>query len=141
MLMPRRTDALPTIRRLPWGGSSTTVVVNDRPVTVEWSRAAAKGLADRGRPLFLELELLFSCLVKKSVHVHDTAPAGTLVTVTDDLLLCFRPVTATACTMELADRLGRQPVTPIDTPAARKLGPRLVRLDRAHGEWRAEFWV
>lgn len=117
---------------------SAVVSVNGKPVTVEWTRAAQRALEQRSRPLVLELELYFSCLVKKFVHVHDEVERPT-VAVTDKLQLFFRPVTSTACTMELADRLGRQPEIELDTATARKLAPRHVRLDHAGGAWRASF--
>jgi hypothetical protein len=41
--------------------------------------------------------------------------------------------------MDLADRLGRQPETEIDTSAVRKLAPRQVSLDFARGQWLAAF--
>lgn len=150
MLMPlpkadTTARALPAVRSLRFGRSQATVKINGRAVTMEWSRAAARGLDALRQPLLLELELLFSCLVKKSVHVRDAADApsigGSVVAVTDRLQLCFRPVTAVACTMDEAERHGRQPVTPVDTPVARQLAPRRVWLDRAHGRWRADYWL
>ncbi|UCH17832.1 MAG: hypothetical protein JSW36_01960 [Burkholderiales bacterium] len=123
------------------GQSTTTVTVNGKPVTVECTAAAARKLAERSRPLVVELELYFSCLVKKFVHFHDEAPPRATVRVADNLHLYFRVVTSTACTMELAERLGRQPETELDTVAARKLAPRRVRLDVVKGAWQAEFWM
>lgn len=43
---------------------NNTVEINGRQVLVEWSKAAARELAQRGQPLVVELELYFSCLVK-----------------------------------------------------------------------------
>jgi hypothetical protein len=123
------------------GASTTTVTVNGKPVTVECTAAAARKLAERSRPLVVELELYFSCLVKKFVHFHDEVPPRATVRVADNLQLYFRVVTSTACTMELAQRLGRQPETELDTVAARKLAPRRVRLDVANGAWQGEFWM
>ncbi len=93
------------------------------------------------RPLVLELELYFSCLVKKFVHFHDEVPARDTVSVTDKLQVCFRAVTSTACTMDVAERLGRQPEVEIATETAHRLAPKRVRLDRTGGKWRAEFWM
>jgi hypothetical protein len=138
--MPRLAAARPGVERHADGRSSAVVTINGRAVAVEWSRAAAQALAERSGPLFVELELLFSCLVRKSVHFHDAPPDGEAVAVTETLRLGFRPVTAEACKMELAERLGRQPVTAIDTPAARRLAPRRVWIDHAHGAWCGEFW-
>lgn len=120
---------------------STTVSINGKPVLVEWTPSAARALAVRECPLVLELELYFSCLVKKFVHFHDDAPGRTPVGVNDKLQLYFRAVTSTACTIETAERLGRQPEAEIDTVVARKLAPKRVRLDHGAGKWQAEFWM
>ncbi len=120
---------------------SNTVQINGRPVTVEWTQAAAHELVQRAQPLVVELELYFSCLVKKFVHFHETAPQRETVAVSDKLSVFFRPVTSTACSFEVADRLGRQPEIEIDTPNARKIAPRRVSIDYVRGEWRGEFWI
>jgi hypothetical protein len=88
---------------------NNTVEINGRPVSVEWSKAAARELAQRTQPLVVELELYFSCLVKKFVHFHEAAPQRNIIAVSDKLAIFFRPVTSTACSFEVADRLGRQP--------------------------------
>jgi hypothetical protein len=126
---------------IPRRDSTATVLVNGKPVVVEWTRSAARELARRPRPLVLELELYFSCLVKKFVHFHDAAPGRATVAVTDKFQLYFRAVTSTACTMDAAERLGRQPEVEIDTPAVRGLAPRRVRLDVDKGRWAAAFWM
>ncbi|MCK9199885.1 MAG: hypothetical protein M0P59_06265 [Gallionella sp.] len=53
---------------------SNTVQINGRQVSVEWTKSAARELAQRAQPLVVELELYFSCLVKKFVHFHETTP-------------------------------------------------------------------
>ena len=117
------------------------ISINQRPVTVEWTATAAAALAQRGTPLFVELELYFSCLVKKFVHFHDEAPGRATVAVTDKFQLYFRAVTSTACTMDDAERLGRQPEMELDTPAVRRLAPKRVHLAFDNGCWAAAFWV
>ncbi len=126
---------------IPRRDSTATVLVNGKPVAVEWTRAAARELARRPRSLVLELELYFSCLVKKFVHFHDEAPGRATVAVTDNFQLCFRVVTSTACTMDAAERLGRQPEMELDTPAVRRLAPKRVHLAFDNGCWAAAFWV
>jgi hypothetical protein len=117
------------------------VRVNGKPVDVEWSAAAQAALERRSAPLTVELELYFSCLVKKFVHFHESPPAREAVGVTDRLRIVFRPVTSTACSMELAERLGRQPETELDSAAAHRLAPRRVWIDHRRGAWRAEYWL
>lgn len=128
----------PTVR---WGDSTTTVSVNGKPLAVEWTRAAARKLAERSRPLVVELELYFSCLVKKFVHFHEEAPARATIQVSDKFHLFFHAVTSTACTMDVAERLGRQPETELDTPVARRFAPKRLRLDFSRGKWQASFWM
>ncbi len=117
------------------------VRMNGRSVDVEWSASAQAELERRITPLTVELELYFSCLVKKFVHFRESAPARETVAVTDRLHLLFRPVTSTACSMDIAERLGRQPEMELDGPIARKLAPRRVWLDHRRGAWQAEYWM
>ncbi|GAB5604289.1 hypothetical protein [Sideroxyarcus sp. TK5] len=120
---------------------NNTVEINGRPVSVEWSKAAARELAQRAQPLVVELELYFSCLVKKFVHFHETAPQCDTVPVNDKLAVFFRPVTSTACSFEVADRLGRQPEIELDTPNVRKIAPKRVKLDFVRGAWQGNYWI
>ena len=133
-----RTSVHIAIRR---NMSTATVSINGKPVIVEWTQTAARSLANRSRPLVVELELYFSCLVKKFVHFHDEAPGRTTIQVADKLHLYFRAVTSTACTMDVAERLGRQPEAELDTAASHKLSPKRVRLDFSKGKWQADFWM
>jgi hypothetical protein len=120
---------------------NNTVQINGRQVSVEWSKAAARELAQRAQPLVVELELYFSCLVKKFVHFHETAPQRDIVAVSDKLSVFFRPVTSTACSFEVADRLGRQPEIELDTPNVRKIAPKRVSIDYVRGTWQGNFWI
>lgn len=118
-----------------------TVQINGRPVLVEWTNAAARELVKRTQPLVVELELYFSCLVKKFVHFHETVPLRDTVAVNDKLAVFFRPVTSTACSFEIADHLGRQPELELDTPNVRKIAPKRVEIDFVRGEWRGNYWI
>lgn len=128
-------------RNMASSDTLATVSVNGKSMSVEWTRSAERQLAQRSHPLVVELELYFSCLVKKFVHFHDVAPQRATITVTDKLHLFFHAVTSTACTMEVAERLGRQPEIELDTPAARKFAPKRIRLDFSKGQWQANFWM
>lgn len=119
--------------------TQATVRINDKPVSVEWTAAADAALAQRGAPLFVELELYFSCLVKKFVHFREDSRGRETVSVRDNLELYFRPVTSTACSFEVAERLGRQPEMDIDSPALRRIAPKRVRIDYVDGGWCGSF--
>lgn len=118
---------------------TTTVTINDHPVLVEWTPAAARELGLRTAPIFVELELYFSCLVKMLVHFREDSRGKPTVAATDKLQLYFRPVTSTACTFEVADRLGRQPEKDIDSKVLQRLAPKRVFIDHVGGAWRGSF--
>lgn len=115
------------------------VPMNGREVLVEWTPAAAQALARRETPLTVELELYFSCLVKKFVHFHDTAPDRATVAAHPMLQLYFHSVTSTACSMDKAETLGRQPEIEIDTEAVRKIAPKKVSIDHVRGAWLGSY--
>jgi hypothetical protein len=58
-------------------------VINGREVAVEWTPRAERAMQARSVPLIVELELYFSCLVKKFVHVRESAGAHSLSWVSD----------------------------------------------------------
>jgi len=115
------------------------VVINGKDVQVEWTSAAARELAKRQEPLIVELELYFSCLVKKFVHFREDSRGRPTVAASDKLHLYFRPVTSTACSFEVAERLGRQPEIDIDSPALRRIAPKHVAINHVKGVWRGTF--
>lgn len=120
-------------------GNQSTVVINGKDVQVAWTSAAARALAARPTPLVVELELYFSCLVKKFIHFRDDSKGRPVVAAHEKLHLYFRPVTSTACTYETAKRLGRQPEMDIDSPAIRKVAPSYVSIDFSDGAWSGAF--
>ncbi len=115
------------------------VVINGKDVLVEWSTAAERELSRRQAPLIVELELYFSCLVKKFVHFRDDSRGRPTVAASDKLHLYFRPVTSTACSFEVAERLGRQPEIDIDSQALRKIAPKRVAITHERGVWSGSF--
>lgn len=116
-----------------------SVTLNGRPVRVELSAAARQALMQRTEPLYVKLELYFSCLVKKFVHFRDDARGKLAVAVDDKLFLYFRPVTSTACTWDVAERLGRQPEMDIDSEALHHVAPKNVFIDHADGQWQGSY--
>lgn len=116
-----------------------TVVINGREVCVEWTAAAAHALARRETPIHVELELYFSCLVKKFVHFREDSRGRPTVAVNDKLRLYFRPVVSTVCSIDVAERLDRQPEMEIDSEALRRIAPKQVFIDHVAGIWRGNF--
>lgn len=119
----------------------TTLSLNGKNVSVHLTAAAVRELDLRTSPLVVELELYFSCLVKKAVRFPEQPCGGGAMATADKLHVYFRPVVSTACTIDEAQRLGRQPETEIDSPALRRIAPRQVFLDHAAGQWRGSYVI
>ena len=120
--------------------SQAMVSINGRDVLIEWTRAAAAELARRPRPLIVEVELYFSCLVKKFVLFHEQVGDREVAVVNNRLSVFFRPVMSPACSIEAAELLGRQPEADIPGDAVKKIAPRRVRIDRRKNAWTGEAW-
>ena len=118
----------------------TTVHINGKPVAIEMSTAATHALLQREKPLLAEMELYFSCLVRKRVRFHELSTPlsndNQQAWVTDELTVSFRPVMTQSCSIGDADE---PPVTdfPINRPAA--FVPRWLHIDYQREEWLGEF--
>lgn len=118
---------------------TTTIMLNGKAVRLTLTPAARAAQAQLDAPLYVELELYFSCLVKKFVHFRADSRGKPCVPVGDKLFIYFRPVTSTACTWDVAERLGRQPEMDIDSEALHHVAPKRVLIDHVKGEWRGSY--
>lgn len=109
-------------------------------LTVCWTDAAEQAFTHRTRPLIVEMQLYFSCNIKKLVYFHDSFDEADLVVVDDRLRVCFRPIKAKVCDpVEFARSYPED--YRFDTPAARKMGSRQLKLDYSKGQWVGSFML
>ncbi len=113
------------------------VRVNDRDVEVRWTRRAEHALQHEQQSLVVELQLYFSCVVKKRVLFHQQTLVNTTV-VSDRLELIFRPIASAVCDpKEFATSYpeGRD----LSQGAAAHMVPRIVEIDHWLGDWEGQF--
>lgn len=115
-----------------------TVVVGERSLNLTISKRAQAQLDRRTSALFLELELYFSCLVRKRVYVRETIDACDAHTVSDKLQVRFRPVVTETCAMREVER-DNPPVRDMPIVHPERYFPHWLTLDYVRGEWLAEF--
>lgn len=115
---------------------TNTVTLGGKPVRVELSRAAERALTERSRTLLAEMELYFSCLIRKRVRFRDEAGEAGSVPVNEHLHVRFRPVMTAKCEI---DPDGPPPLTdfPIARPEA--FTPSWLRVDYRDGEWVGDY--
>lgn len=118
---------------------ATTLTLNDRVLSITLSAAARTALAKRSTPLYAQMELYFSCLLRLKVRFYETKPAGDLswLTASDNLIVSFRPVMTAQCNN---DYQGEEPPL-TDFPIAHDapFTPRWLRIDYRKGQWQGEF--
>jgi len=125
-------------RRLHRYRHRRTVVLGERQVEVRWTGRAARELQRREQPLAVELQLYFSCVVKKRVLFHESEPRDA-TPVTEKLRMSFRAVLSAACDpLEFAARYPQGEV--LSNTAAARMVPRLLELDFRRGGWEGEFY-
>lgn len=112
------------------------IEIQGKAVAVSLSKAAEKALAMRDKTLIAEMELYFSCLIRKQVRFKENVE-GNLVNVTEQLAVRFRPVMTKTCGI---DYEGDEPPLedfPIEKPEA--FVPHWLKIDFKNNEWMGEF--
>jgi len=116
-----------------------TVTVRQHPLEVEWTQRAQRALDQRDTPLLVEMQLYFSCVVKKRVLFHDSA-GSEAIPVNDKMTILFHPVESESCDpVEFAQSF---PVKQqFGSAGAMKMRPKHLRVDFRGGKWIGEFGI
>ncbi len=115
----------------------TDIVLANKPVKLHLTTAAQQALVARSTPLYAEMELYFSCLIRYKVRFYEKPLDGEGIAVSDNLVVNFRPVMTKACGKDYA---GDEPPL-IDFPIVKPEAfvPKWMKIDYRHGEWQGEF--
>jgi len=112
------------------------VTIQNKKVAITLSKSAEKALAARDNVLVAEMELYFSCLIRKQVRFKGNQGKNR-VNVTENLAVCFRPVMTKACGINYDG--DEPPLT--DFPIQKKAAftPSWLKIDFKKNEWIGEF--
>ena len=115
------------------------IQLRGKDLDIRWTRRADDAFKLRSTPLTAEMQLYFSCVVKKRVLFHDDTSLEK-ISVNNKLDISFRPVQSTACSPEEFAR--NHPVkSEFESKAAHKMRPSLLSLDFINGQWQGEFVI
>ncbi len=116
-----------------------TIEIFGKQVLVEWSSSADKKLQELDQPLAVEMELYFSCLIRKAVRFGRDAQAMNFAFAAPKLKIGFRPVMTKVC--KVSDFEGAPPLEdfPIVRPEA--FVPKRLTIDYRRGKWIGEFFL
>jgi hypothetical protein len=120
------------------GNSVQHLVLGGRRLELRFSTAAERALAANGAPFAVEMELYFSCLIRKRVRIlPEPHPGATCVRFNDQITVCFRPVMTRVCAVDSVEGKPELEPFPIRRPEA--FLPKWLTLDWHAGNWSGEF--
>lgn len=113
------------------------LLLGGRPLELSLTRRAERALRSQREPLEIEMELYFSCLLRKRVYFL-SAPRDPLAraALTPTVAVSFRAVTTRACVVGDVD--GRPDLERLPLERAAAFLPRWLALD-CKGRWSGEF--
>ncbi len=122
------------------------ITMMGKSVEVEFSAKAERELKRRTSPLYIEMELYFSCLLRKQVRVYEGVRQDIeqhiddnfMVKISDKLRIGFRPVMTKSCSVSSC--AGEKPPLsdfPIKKPQT--YVPKWLKVDFRKGEWCGDF--
>ena len=114
-----------------------TISILGKPLRVHVSASAERQLARRREPMFAEMELYFSCLIRKQVRFGGAREGTDAVPVREGLHVRFRPVMTQRCSV--SEGGSAPPLTEFPIVNARAYMPHWLRIDYRRGEWLCEF--
>ena len=94
-------------------------------------------MAARTDQLLVEMELYFSCLIRKRVRTFDNPDVQGSVAVNDKLAVRFHPVMSQRC--EVEDNLDGPPLTDFPIVHGERFSPTWLEIDYRDGQWGGEF--
>jgi hypothetical protein len=120
------------------GTMNTTIYLHGKAVRVELSAAAERALAKRIEPLYVEVQLIFGCMIAKRVWFRDEMVEGA-VPVIPTLSVWFRPARyEKACSFDDID--GGAVASDFPLAVDRRLFvPDVLHIDYRAGKWVGDF--
>lgn len=117
--------------------TTSTISVAGKPVRVTLTPAAREALWRRDTRLLAEMELYFSCLIRKQVRFREAGTNEDSIAVNERLHVRFHPVMTARCGVDYDG--DEPPVTdfPITRPEA--FTPAWLRIDFRNHQWLGEF--
>ena len=118
-----------------------SALILGKNVQVVWSKAADQALRAMASPLSVEMELYFSCLIRKAVRFGEGASGRYSVLVTPQLNLSFRPVVTRSCKVsDIADDK-EPPLDDFQLSKPEAFVPKKLVIDFKRGCWEGEFYL
>ena len=117
----------------------TEVELLGRSLQVEYSQSAVSQMKLLTRPVYLEMELHFSCLVKKQMVIRPTENTNGSVSLNDALQLSFRAIVPSVCAPSSVDIHQDESIKIFDVAKPERFVPEWVLIDFKDNQWTGDF--
>jgi hypothetical protein len=114
-----------------------TAEILGKKLTVEWSASAEKAMSELASPLLVEMELYFSCLIRKAVRFSHKTDVRYSVAVNPKLTISFKPVVTKAC--KVSEVEDAPPVEDFQMTKPEAFVPKHLFIDFKRGAWVGAF--
>ncbi len=111
------------------------IILHGKSLEIRLTPAAKKALARRDAPLVAEMELLFSCLLRKRVYFGEST--GQSVPVSAQLAVRFKPIMTRRCSVAEGGATPPSTGFPLENP--RPYVPNWLAIDYRRGQWVGDF--
>ena len=122
----------------PYACTATTDLDGNK-LLISWTKRAQQAFDKLASPLTVEMQLYFSCVVKKRVLFHQNSLPDT-TPINQQFGIIFRPVEANSCDPEEFAR-NYPAKKQMQSAGAIKMHPRQLILDYKKGNWAGEFMI
>ncbi len=116
-----------------------TVEILGKKILVEWTASAEKAMGALASPLQVEMELYFSCLIRKAVRFNQATALHHGVSVTSKMTVGFRPIVTKACKVSEIGDDEEPPVEDFKLTKPEAFVPKKLFVDFNRGQWVGEF--
>lgn len=128
-------------RRLDTNSYSGKVAIQGKSVNIDITRHAVEAITEHQYPILAELELYFSCLVRKQVRFRELRQpdrnSSGYARVLPGLFASFRAVCTKEC--KVADIAGKPPVETMPVKKPGQFVPDWIKVDFHAGQWIGEY--
>jgi hypothetical protein len=115
----------------------STAEILGKKVLVEWSASADAAMHSLALPLLVEMELYFSCLIRKTVRFNQKSSLRYGVSVTPKLAVGFRPVMTKVC--KVSEVAEEPPLEDFNIAKPEAFVPKKLFIDFKRGHWVGNF--
>jgi len=119
---------------------SKSISLIENPVVIYWTQRAQNKMQTSLESTTAEMQLYFSCVVKKRVIIYERKQDFDTVAVNDKLQIAFHAVEAASCDpIEFANHFPARRI--LDAQGALKMKPKELRIDYKNNKWSGEFTI